>query len=412
MSNLVHRPIRVARQHGAMEFSEPPTDLDEVRMYRLERVREALRERDYAGALMFDPLNTRYATDTTNMQLWCMHDETRYVLVLTDGPVVLFEYGSCFHLAEDVPTVDEVRPTRPFFYYAAGPRYRERAEVWAGEIIDLLHRHGGGNKRLAVDRMNHLGTRLLENAGYAIFDGFEVMEHARKIKSPGEIALMRHAVEVAERGIAAMREALEPGITENALWAKLHEANIVHGGEWIETRLLSSGPRTNPWMRESSMRRIQEGEIVSFDTDLVGPYGYLCDISRAWICGEVPPTNEQQTLHGLAAEQIAFNMELVRPGMGFREIAEKAWRIPERYLANRYGVIMHGAGLCDEYPSIKHEVDFAERGYDGVLEPGMVLCVESYVGAEGGAQGVKLEEQVLVTESGWEPLSRFPLDLR
>jgi Xaa-Pro aminopeptidase len=238
------------------------------------------------------------------------------------------------------------------------------------------------------------------------------MEHARKIKSPGEIALMRHAVEVAERGIAAMREALEPGITENALWAKLHEANIVHGGEWIETRLLSSGPRTNPWMRESSMRRIQEGEIVSFDTDLVGPYGYLCDISRAWICGEVPPTNEQQTLHGLAAEQIAFNMELVRPGMGCREIAEKAWRIPERYLANRYGVIMHGAGLCDEYPSIKHEVDFAERGYDGVLEPGMVLCVESYVGAEGGAQGVKLEEQVLVTEAGWEPLSRFPLDLR
>ena len=71
-----------------------------------------------------------------------------------------------------------------------------------------------------------------------------------------------------------MREALRPGITENALWAELHRGNIAGGGEWIECRLLASGPRTNPWFRESSMRVIERGDIVAFDTDLIGPYGY------------------------------------------------------------------------------------------------------------------------------------------
>ena len=102
------------------------------------------------------------------------------------------------------------------------------------------------------------------------------MEQVRKIKTPEEIVLMRHSIDVCEKGIAAMRAALEPGMTENAVWAKLHETNIALGGEWIETRLLASGPRTNPWMSESSMRVIEKGDMVSFDTDLVGPYGLLC----------------------------------------------------------------------------------------------------------------------------------------
>jgi Xaa-Pro aminopeptidase len=394
-----------------MEYSEAPTDVDEVRLYRLGRVREALRRRDYAGIVMWDQLNTRYALDATNMQIWCMHNETRYAWVPTEGPVVLFEYGNCAHLAEDLPTVDAVRPCKPFFYYTAGPTFERRAVIWANEIADLVRQTGGGNRRIALDRMNHLGVDLLRQAGLEIFDGFELMEHARSIKSPGEIELMRHAVRVSEIGIEAMREALEPGITENALWAKLHEANIAHGGEWIETRLLSSGPRTNPWFRESSLRPIEKGEIVSFDTDLVGPYGYCSDISRAWVCGDLKPSNEQRTIHALAMAQIAHNMELIKPGVAAREIAQKAWKIPDAYVDNRYGVVMHGVGLCDEYPSVKHAMDFDTRGYDAVLEPGMVMCVESYMGAEDGHEGVKLEEQVLVTDTGIEQLSSYPLDL-
>ena len=80
--------------------------------------------------------------------------------------------------------------------------------------------------------------------------------------------------------MAAMRQALRPGISEQALWAELHAGNIARGGEWIETRLLASGPRTNPWFQECSSRVIEAGELVGFDTDLIGPYGYCADISR------------------------------------------------------------------------------------------------------------------------------------
>jgi Xaa-Pro aminopeptidase len=206
-----------------------------------------------------------------------------------------------------------------------------------------------------------------------------------------------------------MWQAMEPGIPENALWAKLHETNIRLGGEWIETRLLSAGPRTNPWFRESSMRPIETGEVMSFDTDLIGPYGYCADISRAWLCGGVTPTPEQADLHARALAQIEHNIGILEPGKSFREVSMQAFDVGEEFLSNRYPSLIHGVGLADEWPSIKHAQDFDAKGYDGVLVPGMTLCVESYIGREGGKEGVKLEEQVLITETGVERLSHYPL---
>ena len=220
---------------------------------------------------------------------------------------------------------------------------------------------------------------------------------------------MGAAIAACEAGMDAMRAALEPGITENALWAKLHETNIALGGEWIETRLLSAGPRTNPWFRECSMRPIEKGDLVSFDTDLIGPYGYCADISRAWVCGD-RPSDEQRRLYAMAVEQIAHNTALLKAGKSLREISEAAWPIPEAYLSNRYPSLIHGVGLADEYPSIKHWSDFATKGYDDVLHAGMTLCVESFIGVEGGKEGVKLEQQVLITEQGTELLSHYPLE--
>ncbi|MDJ0958372.1 MAG: Xaa-Pro peptidase family protein [Arenicellales bacterium] len=399
-----------ARQHGAMEYSEPETDLNKVRQYRLIRVREQLRRFDYAGALLFNQINTRYATDATNMQIWCSHYETRCVFVATDGPVVLFDYGNYPHLAEGLPTVDEYRVNKSFYFFTAGSRASEHAERFADEIADLVIQHGGGNKRLAVDRLSYEGSEPLLRRGISIHNGEEVMELARCIKSPEELVLMEQAIDVCELGMQAMRDKLEPGITENALWAKLHETNIRLGGEWIETRLLSSGPRTNPWFRECSMRQIEAGDLVSFDTDLIGPYGYCADISRAWLCGDGRPSDEQRRLYEHALEQIEYNIALLKPGLSFREVSERAWKIPDEFLDNRYGSLIHGVGLADEYPSLKHWVDFEEKGYDGTVEEGMTLCVESYIGAVDGHEGVKLEEQVLIVPEGVRRLSNYPFE--
>ncbi len=409
--NDVSKNFGQIRQHGAMEHSAPPVDLDAVRWYRIGRVRAELRKRDYAGIVLFDQLNTRYATDVTNMQIWCSHNENRYVFVATEGPAIIFEYGAKAHLAEGIPTVDEVRPARPCYYFVAGNRYREQANRWAAEIADLVRRHGGGNRRLAIDRTGHEAMAALRSHGIELFDGFEVMELAREIKSTGEIVLMRCAIDACERSLEAMREVLRPGITENTLLSKMHQTNVALGGEWIETRLLSSGPRTNPWFRESSMREIEKGDMVSFDTDLVGPYGYCADISRSWICGDGKPSDEQRRLYALAVEQIEFNKALIKPGVSYREVTEKAWSMPAEFVPNRYGVIVHGVGLCDEYPCIYHAIDYDDMGYDGIIQEGMTVCVESYMGATGGREGVKLEDQFLVTATGLEPLSKYPLEL-
>ena len=93
-----------------------------------------------------------------------------------------------------------------------------------------------------------------------LVEGEKIAEPARSIKSAEEIELMKASINVCEQGIRSMQNSLEPGISENELWSKLHETNIRLGGEWIETRLLSSGPRTNPWFRECSMRKIEKGD--------------------------------------------------------------------------------------------------------------------------------------------------------
>ena len=67
--------------------------------------------------------------------------------------------------------------------------------------------------------------------------------------------------------------------------------------------------------------------------------------------------------------------------------------------------------MADEYPNIKHWDQFEAPGYDGLIESGMTLCVESFIGEEGGREGVKLEEQVIITENGVELLSTYPFEL-
>ena len=404
------RVERSPRQHGAMEFSEAPVDLDTVRQDRLSRLRLSMAKHDVAGLLLFDQINTRYATDATNMQVWCSHYETRCVFIAQNGPVVLFDYANHPHLAEDLPGIDEYRVIPSFYFFSAGPNGPDRVKIFADQIDDLMKTYCGDDRVLGVDRLSFPACDALRDRGLILVEGEGVCERARSIKSVGELELMRASMAVCEAGCLSMKAALEPGITENALWAKLHETNIRLGGEWIETRLLSSGPRTNPWFRECSMREIEKNDLVSFDTDLIGPYGYCSDISRAWVCGGKPSDN-QRRLYSIAYEQIQHNISVLSAGMSFREVSEKCWKIPDEFISHRYTTLIHGVGLADEYPNIKHWDQFEAHGYDGLIEPGMTLCVESFIGEEGGREGVKLEEQVLITEHGVELLSSYPFEL-
>jgi Xaa-Pro aminopeptidase len=112
----------------------------------------------------------------------------------------------------------------------------------------------------------------------------------------------------------------------------------------------------------------------------------------------------------MAHDQVQHNISIVKPGMAFREIAEQAWKIPDRFVDQRYTSVMHGVGMHGETPFIAHAMDYETYGRDGHIVPGMVVSVESYIGEKGGREGVKLEDEILITETGTELLSRFPYE--
>ena len=385
---------------------EDEIDFDELRSYRLDRLRNELKKNNIEACILFDPVNVRYALDTVNMSVYNMHNLTRYCFISVDGPTILYEYFNCEILSKGLNLIDEIRPAITWDYFSNGDQSELQLKKWVNEVNDLSNSYFK-SKKIAIDVINGPAVNELNKKGIQVLEAKKILEQARVIKSSEEIKCMRAALDVADIGIIKMRDYLKSGITEDELWSILHKTNIENGGEWIECRILSSGSRTNPWMQESSNKIIQDGEIVSFDTDMVGPYGYCADISRAFVCGN--KFNEhQKKIYSTAVEQIDYNSRLIKDGVSFREFTEKAWILPEKYYGNRYSVMLHGIGLCDEWPAIRYPTDGGERS--GIFQKNMTITLESYIGEVGGHEGVKLEQQYLVGENGLELMSHHPLE--
>ena len=385
---------------------EDEINFDKLRSYRLDRVKKELIKNNLEACILFDPVNIRYALDTVNMSIYNMHNLTRYCFIPVNGPIILYEYFNCEILSKDLNLIDEIRPAITWDYFSNGDQANSQLKKWVNEIEDLSNFYFK-NKKIAIDVINGPAVTSLSKLDIQVVDAKKILEQARVIKSPEEIKCMKSAIDVAEIGITKMRNELKAGMTEDELWSILHKTNIEHGGEWIECRILSSGERTNPWMQESSNKVIQKGEIVSFDTDMVGPYGYCADISRTFVEGH-KFNIDQKKLYKMAVEQINHNARLIKPGKSFREFTEKSWTLPKEYYGNRYSVMVHGIGLCDEWPAIRYPTDGGERS--GIFEKNMTITVESYIGKIGGKEGVKLEQQYLVGENSLELMSHHPLE--
>ncbi len=396
---------------AASRPTAPDVDLEAVRRYRLGRVREQMVAHDVGALLLSDAVNIRYATGTRNMQVFTSRNAPARYLLLTQDRSVLYEFTGCEHLADGYETVDEVRPALTASFVAAGPGVADRERAWADEVAsEIVAQLGRSAHRIGVERLNAGAVMALAGHGFSIVDAQQPVELARAVKSADEIDCIRASVRMTEHAVRTMREALRPGITENELWSVLHGEVIAGNGDYCETRLLNSGPRTNPWFQESSPRVIEADELVALDTDVVGCHGYYADFSRTFHVGPSRPSPEQRRLHALALEQIDHNLALIEPGLSFRDYANRAWDLPDEFRAHRYYLSAHGCGMTGEYPYLYHHADFADAGYDGVIEPGMVLCVESFIGAVDGAEGVKLEQQILVTDRGTELLSQLPFE--
>jgi Xaa-Pro aminopeptidase len=411
MSDAYTAPLDASTQGLTGLTDSMPAAFDPARMRgeRLAKVRAMLRDRDLAAVVLFDPYNQRYATGSRNMFGYFLRNSTRYIYVPVEGPVILFEYPGSAHVSTWLDTIDDAR-TSKVVWSAVNGRDLDVARPFAEEIASLVREAGG--RRVGLDRCGHLHACALERAGVEVVDAMQDLLHTRRLKTPDEIACLAVSMATAEAAVHRVEAAMTPGVSETELFARMYGAVIEGGGELIETRLLSSGPRTNPWFAEAGERRVRPGELVALDTDTIGNHGYYSDFSRTFFCGPGRPTAEQQSLYAMAHEQVEHNIAILKPGLTYREVAERAWRIPERYFDRRYPSIIHGVGMHGETPLVAHFADFDRFSRDDVLEPGLVVSVESYIGEVGGREGVKLEEEVVITETGAERISRYPFDDR
>ncbi|NBR91185.1 MAG: aminopeptidase P family protein, partial [Rhodobacteraceae bacterium] len=168
-------------------------DLERMREFRWKRLVDGVNARGWGGVLMFDPLNIRYATDSTNMQLWNTHNPFRALLVCADGYMVIWDYKQAMFLSEFNPLVKEQRSGADLFYFDRGDKLDVAADVFANEVRGIIAAHGGGNKRLGVDKVMLHGLRALEAQGFEVMPGEELTEKARSIKGMDEIRAMRCA---------------------------------------------------------------------------------------------------------------------------------------------------------------------------------------------------------------------------
>jgi Xaa-Pro aminopeptidase len=363
--------------------------------------------------LVLDSINIQYATGATNMTIFSTRTPARYLLLFAEGPCILYEYFGCEHLAEGLATIDEVRPARGLCFVSSGGDPLGQAAALAAEIAASVRAAGLAVERLALDRFPFAAIDALRAQGFRLCDADAVLSAARRIKLAAEIELMREAMRRVADATQAMVQNIAPGRSETEIWADYIGPFIATGGEYISTRLLQSGPRSFPYFQEAGARRVQAGELVCFDTDAIGYAGYCVDFSRSFLCGDGPATPQQQDLYLKAREQLEHNVALIKPGAAYRDIAASTWPVLAEHRASRYYCVGHGLGMSGEFPNIPHQVAGIPYPLDGVVEAGMVLCIESYIGSARSGQGVKLEDQLLVTETGVERMSgEVPFDER
>ncbi|MCP4361140.1 MAG: aminopeptidase P family protein [Chloroflexi bacterium] len=387
---------------------EPGVDLERMRWERLKKVQVEMTKRDIGALVLTDINNIRYTTGIAVMPIWTALNLAHYVLVPAEGSPILFEFGQAMFRAETF--FKDVRPAHYWQARFAEHMAPQKSAEWAAEIETTLQEWGVTGAKVGIDVLDYYGFSALQAAGLTLTDCDEPLERARQIKTLDEIELMRQSAAVCEAALYDLEQAIRPGVTENELLGVYWHKLCAMGGEYVFTRLLSSGYKTNPWFHEAGSKMVRPGDLVAFDTDTIGPEGYGCDISRTFLCGDNPTPVQ------IEAYQVAYNFvmevaEMLKPGLSFEDLAKNAPSFPKEYWEQRYSVILHGIGTDDEPPFVPFDAPGEKLTIpEGEFKENMVVSVEFYAGKVGEQDGVKLEDEVWITADGPVLISLYPYE--
>lgn len=390
---------------------EMRVDFARLRRERLEKAKEQIRRHELGALLCFDHNNIRYIT-STHAPLWTKEKMSRYCILPKDSDPILFDVGALV-LARKEPhgatwLGDRVMPAISWGRGAV-PKEVKAADSFVVTLKEVLKDHGVADEPLGVDILDVPLLRALNAGGIEIADGNAAMLDARLIKTEDEIELLKHAAMMVDVAYDRVAKAIRPGVRENDLVALVNHTLYSMGSDEVQNVNAESGPRTNPHHHDFSDRAIRPGDIVFLD--ITHSFnGYRTCYYRTFVCGK--PTQEQRDLYKDCLNWLQASIRIVRPGITTGDIAE-CWPGPEvlglkteqEALASQWG---HGIGMGDwELPVISRAFSIA---HPYPIKRNMVFALETYAGPKAGKHGVRIEEEVVVTETGHEVISKYPVE--
>ena len=387
----------------------------EVREWRLRRAREAMKRNGLGAMLLMYDENIRYVTSTLTPGWNQLKPGLRYAVLIEGKEPILYEQGDIgYHIREHSPWIpkENVRYSYAWIKGAAGPASTAQVAKFTAALMNDLEDAGVSDQPLGVDFMDLNMIRAFEERNINWVDGMTPMMEARSIKSPNEQKAMRIVGAICDVTHYEFSQFLKPGLTENEVTAfGMEYLYSIPGMENVEDVIVSSGPNAWPNWRNHGDRIIRPGDLVIIDLAALTWNGFKSCVYRTY-CAGGKPTDEQKRYYDLANKWLQDSIEATRPGVTTADIAsvwpsaKDIWGYEEEdeAAANLWG---HGLGLAQYDQPVISRIWSLDHPQE--IQPGMVFALETQHG-KLHEFGVRLEEMLIVNETGVELISTFPLD--
>lgn len=388
---------------------EDTINYDKLRKDRLARAKDHLKASGLGALLCYDFDNIRYITGT-HIGEWNRNKMNRHCLLI-DGveQPILFDPAcpskrkrvSWIDPSNIMPAVGSMRGSIPA---EAGMTQME-----AQEIISYLTKYGVEKRPLGIDIVDIPLLKELEKNGITVGDGQAPMMDARTIKTAEEIELLKCSAAMVDAAYWDVAKNLRPGATENEMEAIIQGQLFRWGAESVEFVNCISGMRGNPHSHTTSNRMIRPGELVYFDVGNVFN-GYHTCYYRTFSCGK--PTKAQEDAYTLALKWIRDGINAIKPGNTTADVVACWPTAQELGFNNEKEAFLlqfaHGIGLgLWEKPAISR---LFSEDHPFEFKPGMTFAIETWCAAKDGTGSARIEEEIVVTETGHEVITKFPSD--
>ncbi len=396
--------------HGTMAVDwEQRIDFDRLRRERLARIKSLLEKSEVGALLCFDMNNVRYIT-ATHIGTWAQDKNSRFTLLSRGAEPIVWDFGSAAkHHQLHCPWLgDRSRAGIALLRGAMSPEMG-RAEDVAKKIKVELEKLHLEKEPLGVDIIEPPILFALQKQGIRIVDGQQLMSDARVIKTKDEIALLNHSAMMVDAAYDELYRAMKPGMRENEAVGLVSKVLYDLGSEYVEAVNAISGERCNPHPHVFSDRVLRPGDPVYYDI-LHSYMGYRTCYYRTFCVGSA--SHAMVDAYKQCREYVDASIELIRPGRTTAQVASVWPKAQEFGFPNEeacFGLQFgHGIGLAIwEKPVISRLVSL-DQHYE--LKPGMVFALETFWPSSDGWSAARIEEEIVVTETGHEVITRFPAE--